>query len=229
MDNSSQNKTTTSSKSMDKTEKTDENSKTCENNESEEMNSNQPKMASIFNLKQGSSKSDDEQSNSEYNTTETSCSINSDDCIEYDSDISSDDSIFFYSDNDEFVENRFLRINHRPFMKILKDKHDQLTSQNVGGCEGAEGGECGGGECGGGECGGGNKIPCPSSMSRHINKELFDKINKLNNELEVEYNNLKQMLNIEDTSEEELSCDNSNKFEVIDTSKNKTVVSECNE
>lgn len=209
MDNSSQNKTKTSSKTMNKTEKTQENSKISNNNQSEEVNNGEQKMACIFNLKQNNNKSDDEQSNSEYNTTETSCSINSDDCIEYDSDISSDDSIFFYSDNDEFIENRFLRINHRPFMKILKDKHEQLSNKN--GDDNSD------------------DIPCPSSMSRHINKDLFEKINKLNNELEIEYNNLKQMLNIEDTSDEELSCDNSNKFEVIDTSKSKKVVNECND
>ena len=48
----------------------------------------------------------------DYNTTQTSYSINSDDCIEYDSDLSSTNSILFYSDSDNFIDNEFVRINH---------------------------------------------------------------------------------------------------------------------
>lgn len=61
---------------------------------------------------------------SECESIETDCSIssNDEDNIEFDSDISSDDSLFFYSESDEFVDNEYLRINHKPFLKLLKSK-----------------------------------------------------------------------------------------------------------
>lgn len=152
----------------------------------------------IFNVTEvdNADKTDEEQSNSEYNTTETSCSINSEDCIEYDSEVSSNDSIFFYSESDDFIENRFLRINHKPFMKILKDKHNKLSKNcpdESNPCDDAT-----------------NNIPCPSSMSRYINKDLFTKIDKLNDELELEYNNLKQILNITDNADDKCPSEKSN-------------------
>lgn len=64
---------------------------------------------------------------SECESIETDCSIssNDEDNIEFDSDISSDDSLFFYSESDEFVDNEYLRINHKPFLKLLKSKSDK--------------------------------------------------------------------------------------------------------
>lgn len=61
---------------------------------------------------------------SECESIETDCSIssNDEDNIEFDSDISSDDSLFFYSESDDFVDNEYLRINHKPFLKLLKSK-----------------------------------------------------------------------------------------------------------
>lgn len=214
MKKSDQNKTNETTKT---TETTTTNKVVCKTKSVEQSAKND----TIFNLKEGDNKSDDDQSNSEYNTTETSCSINSDDCIEYDSDISSNDSIFFYSDNDEFIENRFLRINHRPFMKILKNKHQELTNQNGGD-------SVGGDDLTDKSQNNGNIPQCPSSMSRYINKDIFDKIDKLNNELEVEYNNLKQLLNISDSSADETSQDSCHKYEVLDTACNKSNITKCN-
>ena len=113
----------------------------------------------------------DSDSNSEYGTTETSCSINSDDCLEYDSDISSNDSVFFYSESDDFVDNRFVRINHKPFLKLMKDKEDQIKDEDNN-----------------------SAFQCPSSMSRLIDKSIFEEINQINEKLEKEYNKIKVIL-----------------------------------
>ena len=61
----------------------------------------------------------------DYNTTQTS--LNSDDCIEYDSDLSSTNSVLFYSDSDDFIDNEFVRINHKPFMMLLKNNTCKLN------------------------------------------------------------------------------------------------------
>ena len=45
----------------------------------------------------------------DYNTTQTS--LNSDDCIEYDSDLSGTNSVLFYSDSDDFIDNEFVFLN----------------------------------------------------------------------------------------------------------------------
>ena len=108
------------------------------------------------------------ESESEYGTTETSCSINSEDCLEYDSDISSNDSVFFYSESDDFVDNRFVRINHKPFLKLMKDKEQQIKEDDDD-----------------------NTFECPSSMSRILDKSIFEEINKINEKIEQEYEKIK--------------------------------------
>ena len=133
----------------------------------------------------------DSDSNSEYGTTETSCSINSDDCLEYDSDISSNDSVFFYSESDDFVDNRFVRINHKPFLKLMKDKEDQIKDEDN-------------------NC----ALQCPSSMSRLIDKSIFEEINQINEKLEKEYNKIKVILsdkkdNLEKNTTESNNTNNS--------------------
>jgi hypothetical protein len=70
----------------------------------------------------------DNSSDDDYNTTNTSCSLNSDDCIDYDSDLSSTNSILFYSDSDDFIDNEFVRINHKPFMELFKNNTAKLNS-----------------------------------------------------------------------------------------------------
>lgn len=79
------------------------------------------------NNKNESNKDEAEEELSECESIETDCSIssNDEDNIEFDSDISSDDSLFFYSESDEFVDNEYLRINHKPFLKLLKSKSDE--------------------------------------------------------------------------------------------------------
>lgn len=116
-------------------------------------------------LQDKSTKSDN---SDECNSTETSCSINSNDCIEYDSDVLSDDSVFFYSESDTFIDNRFLRINHKPFLKLLKDREVNAENKN-------------------------ENFVCPSSMSRLLDSKIFDEIDKLNVVLEKEYEKLKNI------------------------------------
>lgn len=105
--------------------------------------------------------------------TNTSCSGNSEDCIEYDSDLSSTNSIFFYSDNDEFIDNHFLRINHTPFMKLMKNNKHLI-----------------------------NKIlpdlditdeESDISMSKilkNMDDTIYDQIDNINKQIEVSYNHL---------------------------------------
>ena len=89
--------------------------KNCKSNENENENENE------------NNKNLDEEELSECESIETDCSIssNDEDNIEFDSDISSDDSLFFYSESDEFIDNEYLRINHKPFLKLLKSKSDE--------------------------------------------------------------------------------------------------------
>ncbi len=104
-------------------------------------------------------------------STNTSCSVISANCIEYDSDIESDDSIHFYTHSIEFVDNEFLRINHKPFLQLWRKKQEQdkeITSIKD------------------------NNIDSIPSISDLINKDIFKKIKDLNKEIENEYLQLKE-------------------------------------
>ena len=104
----------------------------------------------------------------------TSCSGNSQDCIEYDSDISSNNSIFFYSDSDEFIDNRFLRINHTPFMKLLKENKEEInnlllkedSTKNI------------------------DNVCNMSRVLKLYDNKLFDKIDELNDQIEIIHNKI---------------------------------------
>ena len=159
-------------KEIDNVNKSELNINSGNNNEDNSGNNNEDNSE---NNNEDNSRNNNEEcdsdSNSEYGTTETSCSINSDDCLEYDSDISSNDSVFFYSESDDFVDNRFVRINHKPFLKLMKDKEDQIKDEDN-------------------NC----ALQCPSSMSRLIDKSIFEEINQINEKLEKEYNKIKVIL-----------------------------------
>ena len=137
------------------------------NNEDNMANNNEDNTANN-NEDNTANNASNSESESEYGTTETSCSINSEDCLEYDSDISSNDSVFFYSESDDFVDNRFVRINHKPFLKLMKDKEQQIKEDDDD-----------------------NTFECPSSMSRILDKSIFEEINKINEKIEQEYEKIK--------------------------------------
>jgi len=113
-------------------------------------------------------------------STNTSCSIISANCIEYDSDIESDDSIHFYTHSTEFVDNGYLRINHKPFLQLWRKQQELEQNDNKNNSEEKET-----------ENTKNNTIP---SISQLINKNIFKKINELNNEIEKEYNLLESNL-----------------------------------
>ncbi len=99
------------------------------NNSIKKQKQNQNIFSNLINNnnKNESNKDEADEELSECESIETDCSIssNDEDNIEFDSDISSDDSLFFYSESDEFVDNEYLRINHKPFLKLLKSKSDE--------------------------------------------------------------------------------------------------------
>ena len=159
-------------KEIDNVNKSELNINSGNNNEDNSGNNNEDNSGNNNEDNSGDNNEEcDSDSNSEYGTTETSCSINSDDCLEYDSDISSNDSVFFYSESDDFVDNRFVRINHKPFLKLMKDKEDQIKDEDNN-----------------------SAFQCPSSMSRLIDKSIFEEINQINEKLEKEYNKIKVIL-----------------------------------
>ena len=112
-------------------------------------------------------------------STNTSCSVISANCIEYDSDIESDDSIHFYTQSTDFVDNEFLRINHKPFLQLWRKKQEQDKDNDKHVDNDKE-----------------------KSISELINNEIFIKINELNKEIETEYLKLKNSLIIENKKEE---------------------------
>ena len=126
-------------------------------------------------------------------STNTSCSALSQLCIEYDSDIESDDSIHFYTHSTEFVDNEFLRINHKPFLQLWRKQQEEKSENN-------------------------KEI---TSISEIINKNLFNKINDLNKEIEQEYllltnkllNNEKSESNQKESNQKESNQEESNQEE----------------